>query len=177
MERKNQKRYNIIIIVAALIALSYIAFLFLPYFRVYNSQTKQLSYSVTGIVIAIGKTSSGSVIKGSNTILVGEIVGSCGGLLTLVFTLLYLFKKNHSGIMYFLLGLSVFCIAFQVATVLLSGPIYQSVNEVKNRTLLYSVSYYFTLVLSIISFLLNLFIIFYASFSDFKSKKSPHIEK
>lgn len=177
MAHKNQKKYNFIVIIAAILALLFIGFLFLPYFRVYNDQTKQLSYSIRGTTIALGSSSNGAVIKGSNVILVGQIIGSFGGLLTLLFMIMYLIKKDHKPIMYLFLGLSVLCIAFQIATILLSGPIYQSVNEIKNKTLIYSVWYYFTLVISIISFLLNLFIIFYASFSDFKSKNVSHVEK
>lgn len=177
MSKQVERKHIIIVLAAALIAVSYIAFLFLPYFRVYNAQTKQLSYSLTGVTLAIGKSSSGERIIGSNVLLVGEIVGSSGGVLTLIFALLYIFKKNHDSFMYFILGLSVLCIAFAIASILLSGPIFQTNNEVKNRKLIYSVSYYFTLVLTIMSFLANLFIIFYVSFADRKPKKVPIIEK
>lgn len=172
-----QKRHNIIVIIAAIISLSYIGFLFLPYFRLYNSLTKQLSYSLTGINVALGKYSSGAVIKGSTVLFVGEIIGSCAGLFTLIFTLLYLFKKNHNAVMYLILCISVFCTAFAIASIFLSGPLYQSLNEVKNKTLIYSPWYYITLVLTIISFLLNLFIIFYVSFIDLRNKKGTQIEK
>lgn len=177
MSKPVERKHILIVLVASIMALSYIGFLFLPYFRVYNSQTKQLSYSLTGFTIAIGKSSSGSRIIGSNILLLGEIVGSCGGLLTLVFALLYIFKKNHNGIMYFILGLSVLCIAFAIASIFLSGPIYQANNEVKNRTLIYSVPFYFTCVLTILSFLVNLFIIFYVSFADRKPNRPTNIEK
>lgn len=177
MISKTQRKHNIIVIIAAIFALSYIGFLFLPYFRVYNAQTKQLSYSLTGITLSLGKSSSGAIVKGSTLLLVGQIIGSCGGLLTLAFSLLYIFKKKHNSIMYFILGISVFCIAFALASILLSGPVYSSNNEIKNKTLLYSPYYYLTLVITILSFLLNLFIIFYVSFSDLRSKRVPQIEK
>ena len=166
MAKDSSKKLKFFVIFATLVALSYIGFLFLPYFRVLNAQTGQLSYSVTGFSVAFGKsTRDGIHIKGSNIMIIGEIAGSIGGLMTLIFCILFLFKKNESPFMYFILGLSIPCGALAIASIFFAGPIYQNINQITNKTLIYSPFFYVTATLTIASFILNGFLLLYASFS------------
>lgn len=158
------KRSKFVVIFAALVALSYVGFLFLPYFRVYNSQTGQLNQSVTGFSVAFGKSTNSEHIKGSGLMMVAEIIGAVGALSTLIFSVWYLIKKKESPFMYFILGLSIPCMAFAIASVFCAGPIYKNVNKIMNRTLIFSPFFYITAVLTILSFAINVFILFYFSF-------------
>lgn len=170
MNTSESKRMKLVAILMALLALSYAGFLFLPYFRVYNAQTGQLGYSITGFSVAFGKNSSSEHIIGSNLMIIAEIAGMAGGLITLIFALWFIFSKNHSPFMYFLLGLSIPCIASAIASIFLSGPIYQNLNSIHNRVLIYSPFFFITATLTIISFLLNGFILIYSSFRKIQSK-------
>ena len=163
MARDSSRRIKFVVVFAALIALAYIGLLFLPYFRVLNTQTGQLYHSVTGFSVAFGNSSDH--VKGSNILIIAEIGGAAGGFITFVFMLLFLFKKNESPFMYFLLGLSIPCIAMAIASNFLAGPLFLSINKINNKALVYSPFLYVSVVLSILSFVTNAFILIYASLS------------
>ena len=163
MAKDISKRMKLFVVLAVLMALSYTGFLFLPYFRVLNTSTQQLGYSVTGFSVAFGKSTNSEHIIGSNIMIIAEIAGMVGGFATLVFAFLYLFRKNDTPSMYFILGLSIPCGALAIASIFFAGPIYQNINRVVNKTLVFSPFFYLTATLTIISFLMNGFILFSAS--------------
>lgn len=156
-----------VIIISSIFSLAFIAtFLFLllsPYFYDVNANTQTLNHLVYGYQIGFGREGTSDVlIKGSLFVLICYISGAISFVLGLCFLLWFIFsKKRNAPMIYFLLGITLFCLCLVTSSLILSWPIYQSLNASKMDNAIFTWQYFVSLISMILATLINFYQIIY----------------
>lgn len=156
-----------VVIISSIFSLAFVAIfiflLFSPYFYDVNANTQTLNHLVYGYQIGLGKDGTSDVyIKGSLFVLICYACGLLSFVLILSFLLWFIFsKKRNAPMMYFLLGIILFCLCLVTSSLILSWPIYQSLNASKMDNAIFTWQYFVSLITMILATLINFYQIIY----------------
>ncbi len=157
-----KKTLKLLLILSTIFAFIYVGLLFSPYFLDRTSGTDAINHLVYGYQVGFGKNGYSDVkIIGSYPIMICEILGMAGSLLSLVFLIWYFHHTKESPFFYFLFALTIPFLAFSGVGIALSWPIYQSLNALRNAYVQYTLFYFISLVSIVLAFLINAFLLLF----------------
>ena len=168
------KKKNIItlLIISTVCSLVYSVLLFLPYFLDVNKLTQSVNHIVYGYQIGFGVKGLSDVnIIGSGFTLICQLFGMAAFIFSLVFLLYFVVSKKRIPIMFFFFGLTIPGMALAATSLMVSWPLYQRLNATKNDIAIYTWVYFVSVVVTIVSFLINCFLLVYLATSTRKKDK------
>ena len=166
-------RKRVVIILSSLILASigtYCLFLFAPYFYDVNKNTNSINHLVYGYQLGYGFPGQSDVkINGNLFLFIAQICGPICFICLLTFLLWFIFsKKKNSPMMYFLLGVSMFCISLVVSSLFLSWPIYQSANASRVDNPIFTWQFFLSIGSVIVGLIINAYLIIYIAMNKRK---------